>query len=230
MLHSRAGKIPHDAVREMRSKFPTSVLPVGDKPILKSGHLSAKVGRRIIKGKWKGFEVYTLTLEERATCPRSCALFEGCYGNNMPGAKRYVAGAELEQRIILEVAMLAVRHPGGFAVRLHVLGDFYSAEYVKLWAMLLREHAALHVFGFTARWREPDSIAAELRKLSRDEPRFAIRFSGAPYEAMTSVVVSSALDIPRGFIGCPQQTGKTQCCSTCALCWQSVKGIAFIEH
>ena len=43
----------------------------GSKP-LKWGHNSAKVGGRAIRGRWKNLPIYTLTLEERATCPRSC--------------------------------------------------------------------------------------------------------------------------------------------------------------
>jgi len=31
-------------------------------------------------------------------------------------------------------------------------------------------------------------------------------------------------------IQCPEQTGKTQSCMTCALCWSTTKPIAFKEH
>ena len=29
---------------------------------------------------------------------------------------------------------------------------------------------------------------------------------------------------------CPAQTGATDCCATCALCWQSLRSIAFRPH
>ena len=29
---------------------------------------------------------------------------------------------------------------------------------------------------------------------------------------------------------CPAQTGATDCCATCALCWNSVRSIAFRRH
>ncbi len=31
-------------------------------------------------------------------------------------------------------------------------------------------------------------------------------------------------------IPCPAQTGATDCCATCALCWQSDRSIAFKRH
>lgn len=40
--------------------------------ILVSGFLNVKIGRDVRKGKWKGYWIYTLSLEARATCPRSC--------------------------------------------------------------------------------------------------------------------------------------------------------------
>lgn len=31
-------------------------------------------------------------------------------------------------------------------------------------------------------------------------------------------------------IPCPVQTGKTECCATCALCWQTERKIVFLAH
>jgi hypothetical protein len=45
-----------------------------------------KLARRVTKGKFKGYAIRTLTLTERATCPRSCFHWSTCYGNNMPFA------------------------------------------------------------------------------------------------------------------------------------------------
>ena len=44
---------------------------------------NVKLGKKVTKGKWKGFPIFTLTLEERATCPKSCQHWATCYGNNM---------------------------------------------------------------------------------------------------------------------------------------------------
>ena len=31
-------------------------------------------------------------------------------------------------------------------------------------------------------------------------------------------------------IVCPEQTGATRACATCALCWGTTRNIAFVEH
>ncbi|MBY0515046.1 MAG: hypothetical protein K2P78_14230, partial [Gemmataceae bacterium] len=71
------------------TRFPTRVLPVAAmSAILVSGHSNVKIGRDVRKGKLKGYWIYTLSLEERATCPTSCEHWRSCYGNAMPFAKR----------------------------------------------------------------------------------------------------------------------------------------------
>lgn len=222
----------HPAISDGRTMFPSRVItPDDDVQLFKSGHNSTKIGKHITKGRWKGFEIYTLTLEERATCPQSCKHWRSCYGNNMQMAQRFAHGDLLETKIVYEVAALAKRHPNGFAVRLHVLGDFYSVRYVRLWSILLDECPQLHVFGFTARWSDTDPVAHELSELSRKRwQRFAIRFSNAPMSERSTISIEHPYQKPADAIICPQQMGKTTACATCALCWQSKKRIAFVQH
>lgn len=235
-LHGRPTRgmpaIDNPAVMEGRSLFRDHVSDVGRELIFKSGHNSAKIGKTIIKGKWKGFEVYTLTLEERATCPLICKHWRSCYGNNMQFAQRFAHGEALETKIVYEIAALARRHPRGFAIRLHTLGDFYSARYVKLWEILLDACPQLHVFGFSARLDyHGDPVAKELIDLVRRRwDRFAIRFSNAPVDECSTVSIEHPFQKPSDAVICPQQLGKTASCSTCGLCWQSKKRIAFIQH
>ena len=54
-----------------------------------------KLGKRVTKGKLAGFPIYTVTLQERATCPTSCIHWHDCYGNNMMFAVRYNADDSL---------------------------------------------------------------------------------------------------------------------------------------
>ncbi len=226
--------IDHPAIAGGTTLYPSTVTEVGGflLPVLKSGHNSAKIGKRIAKGRWKGFEAYTLTLEERKTCPRSCHHWRSCFGNGMQQAQRIEHGTDLEVRLIEEVHALGKKHPGGFAVRLHVLGDFYSVRYVELWEMLLQQVPQLHAFGFSARWdAHNDPIAGALvRLVLKQWDRFAIRFSDAPVDECSTVSIEHPYQKPSDAIVCPQQTGKTPNCSSCALCWQSKKRIAFITH
>ena len=233
--------VGHPATVENRTLFPTTVRDVGQEWLLKGGEHSGKIGRLVSKGAWKGFPIFTLTLEERATCPASCRHWGSCYGNNMPMARRWRHGPELEWRLRREIAALELDHPRGFVVRLHSLGDFYSVGYVAMWRELLERHPALHAFGYTAHV-EPseDAVAYELAILVRDywarldPPRFAVRFSNAPVCSRSTVTLEVPSQRPPDAVICPAQwtpSGKKAgTCSSCALCWGSTKRIAFLQH
>lgn len=223
----------HPALTDARSLFPSTVASPADfarvPRLLISGHNSRKIGKMVTKGRWKRFPVYTLTLEERATCPTECGQWRTCYGNNMHYARRLMGGMALEARLIDEVVELERKHPGGFVVRLHVLGDFYSAGYVDLWHQLMQECPALHVFGFTAR-KLSSTIGAAVRFIGRIYPdRWCVRFSGLPV-SYGAIVISTEAERPAGAIICPAELGRTDCCGTCGLCWTADRPIAFLEH
>lgn len=229
--HGMALADSHPAVVEGRTIFPTTVNPVGHprlKRLLKSGKNSRKIGAVVTKGYLRGAPIYTLTLEERATCPRSCSVYGACYGNGMPFAQRIKHGHEFERLLWEELAEKQAAHPNGFLVRLHILGDFYSVDYAELWAEALEAYPALHVFGYTA--HEPESeigqVICQLLGLRGD--RFHMRFSGWAGRSNGSVVVDRAEDAEH--LVCPAQTGKTQCCATCCFCWNSDRTIAFLKH
>lgn len=221
----------HPAARGGRSIFPSRVFAPDELPrLLKSGHHSRKIGKMVAKGARRGWPIFTLTLEERASCPRSCREWLHCYGNNMQAAERIEHGDALIAALEAELRDLAGRNPAGFMVRLHVLGDFWSIEYAWFWWRMLRELPALHVFGFTA--RDP---AGEIGQAIADMimahgwARCAIRFSGAEGGLYAARVVSAG-ERATDAVPCPAQTGASDCCATCALCWHSQRSIAFRRH
>lgn len=220
----------HPAYRSGRSIFSSRIFdPSEVQRVLKSGHQSRKIGAEVQKGKWRGYPIFTLTLEERATCPRSCAVWGACYGNGMHAAERISAGPALEAALWEELADKQAEHPGGFVVRLHVLGDFYSVEYAQLWAEAIEAYPALHVFGYTARDPAAAGIGAILSGLAGERfDRFAMRFSGWDGPTGGAVVVDHGEAIKH--LICPAQTGRVDCCSTCAICFQSKRTIAFLRH
>jgi hypothetical protein len=60
----------HPALVKGQSIFQGRVEDQSERPrLLIDGHNSRKIGKRVMKGKLKGFPIFTLTLEERATCP-----------------------------------------------------------------------------------------------------------------------------------------------------------------
>lgn len=209
------------AVRFGRTRYPAMVRDVGRDAVLKSGKHNRKIGAVVRKGRWKDMPIYTLTLEERATCPRSCGHWLDCYGNAMHWSTRWRKGADLEEALEEELAALQEKHPAGFVVRLHVLGDFYSYEYVVQWHLFLMLFPALRVYGYTA--HSPDTeIGNLLDQMSQVMwDRFAMRFS-----------LSGMAERATGADGivCPAQTGATDCCATCGLCWQTKRNIHFLDH
>jgi hypothetical protein len=222
------GALDH-AYRYGRTNFPSRVFdPSEVGRVLKTGHQSRKIGKTVMKGHRKGWPIFTLTLEERATCPRSCLEWAGCYGNNMQAAERITPGAELEQALSVELAALQRIHPAGFLIRLHVLGDFYSAGYVGFWRDALERFPALHVFGFTARPPGTEIGDALAPLINAQWGRFAVRYSGGSAASKSAEVVGPGGE-SQGIL-CPAQTGATDCCATCALCWQSDRSIAFRGH
>jgi len=226
----------HAALAEARTIFPKSVVDPKDSPqLLVSGANQRKIGDRVVKGPWSGMPIYCLTLEERATCPKTCHHWSTCYGNGMPRGRRHRHGPELQFGLTTELIALAGKYPKGFVVRLHVLGDFYSTEYVRAWGDWLEMLPALHVYGYTA--RKPESeIGYVLEKLNKTySDRFAIRWSDpdpGPMRAVTIWRKPEASVVPEGIV-CPAQTDATDCCGTCGLCWSPAarnKSIAFIAH
>ena len=223
----------HPAVRDGTTLFPSRVVHASVvETLLKSALHQRKIGKTVMRGAWAGMPVYTLTLEERRTCPRTCPVWSACYGNNMHFSERVIADEAFEIRLISELVALNERHRDGFVVRLHILGDFYSPGYVDLWGWAMRSLPALRVFGYTAR-RRRGAIGNRVMALNESYPdRWVIRFSGHA-GAFGSIVIESKTDKPASAFICPSQTGQVECCATCAACWQpglTPRAVAFLRH
>ncbi len=223
----------HAAVTEGRSLFPSRVRNPGVvKRVLKSGMHSRKIGDRVSKGWWSGSPIFTLTLEERASCPQTCAHWADCYGNHMHFSIRHNHGSALEQQLGMELWDLSDRHPDGFVVRLHVLGDFYSLGYVRRWISWMRRFDPIRAFGYTA--HDPLSPTGSLLRQMRTAfpGRWFIRHSNAvkPVWSTRTLYHDHGGSTFHDAIVCPAQTGASACCGTCALCWSTQKPIAFLAH
>lgn len=184
----------------------------------------------IKKGKFKGYVIYTLTLQERATCPRSCYHWDDCYGNNMMFAHRLQHGSELEQRLAIEVQELCETYKG-VIIRLHVLGDFYSKEYVEFWDCQLDLYDNLAIWGFTG--YSPESEIGQSIRYNQflHGDRFSVRFSNAPAWQFSANSADLYKPEKNKSIVCPEQTGAAESCATCTLCWSAPdKQILFVTH
>lgn len=221
----------HLAMRTSRTLFPGKVVQPEDSPrLLVSGQHNRKTGARVEVGKWKGAPIFNLTLEERATCPSSCHHWATCYGNGMPHARRHAHGAIFEELLERELEAKNEQHEM-FVVRLHILGDFYGANYVHLWEDWLRRYPAIRVFGYTA--HDPESyIGAKIKRL-RDAKwdRFAVRFSSLHPKAFTREAVSTDSDFAHlNAVACPAQKHDHYFCGVCGICWGADKNVMFETH
>lgn len=219
-------------IDEGRTKFGKSVKRVDQLTnLLVSGHSNVKIGRDVRKAKFRGYWIYTLSLEERKTCPSTCKHWQTCYGNNMPFAKRIDhTDPEFLPALEAEIAKLcAMKNRAGVLIRLHALGDFFSVEYVEFWARMLAEHSNLAIYGYTARKSGPIMWAiGELYGAFQD--RALIRYSDGGFPFMSTVSIGDETGKPDNAFICPEQTGKTRCCATCGACWSTTKNVAFMEH
>jgi len=234
----------HPAMRENRTLFPSTVVTVTDDTpdrLLVSGVNNRKLGSVVAKGAFKGYALYGLSLEERATCPADCALRNACYGNGMQMARRHRIGDPdvFYDRLGFEILELLDEHEDGLLVRLHVLGDFPSVEYVAFWADALAENPKLACYGYTRRrttaWGG-DEIGDAIEALKEQYPdRFRIRWSSEVSRPDGAVVIGNVPKTPRIAEGivCPAQTEATACCASCGLCWEPNAcndTIVFIKH
>ena len=195
--------------------------------ILKKGSSNKKLGFKITTGKWTNKLLYSLTLEERATCPRSCHHWDNCYGNNMPFAHRFKHGKDLVSTLELEITELMKKHKQGIVIRLHVLGDFYSRTYVKFWGKMLIRFPKLCIFGYTAR---DENIGDDIKDLNKRYPeQCVIRFSrDEKFDGKNRYASSENMIIDT--FTCPEQTGKVKNCANCGLCWSVDKTVRFLTH
>lgn len=232
MQHKLPG-LGHPAMVEGRSYFRKSVRsPDIMTNLLVSGHSNIKIGRDVRVGKFRGWWLYTLSLEERKTCPRACHHWQNCYGNSMPYAKRidhrHPRFLELLEANIER--LLAVRGRPGIIIRLHALGDFYDQDYVHFWQLMLAKHERLVIFGYTA-WTADTPIGAAVDQMVDLFPgRAMMRFSNGGYRSRSTVPIVNAVDCPPGAFVCPEQTGQFEACGKCGACWTTLKNVAFMAH
>ena len=232
-------------MRTNSTLFPSTVVTVTDtepSQLLVSGKNNRKLGATVEKGTFKGYALYGLSLEERATCPVSCAVRGHCYGNGMQMARRHKIGDPdvFFDRLGFEISGHLDDH-NGLLVRLHVLGDFPSIDYVAFWKDALDENPKLAVYGYTARLPMPDGgdeIGDAIASVKKAHPaRFRVRWSSPvvrrPDGACVVDIIPTTPTDGNGGVYCPAQTDATGCCATCGLCWEHAardKTILFIKH
>ena len=202
--------------------------PEGNK-VLKPGSNNKKLGFKVTSKRWKGKKLFSLSLVERETCPSTCHHWEDCYGNNMPFAHRFSTD-NIEDKLEQEIGSLIEKHPAGIVVRLHVLGDFYSVNYINFWEDMLFKFPKLCLFGYTANQLDT-KIGNSIRVLNlRFAERCVIRYSWSKDSNGIGELYAAEESFEGNSFDCPEQTGKAKSCAACGLCWTSTKTVRFTSH
>ena len=232
------------AIKNKTTKYINNIIDDVEKPykkynkypfsIIKESN-NIKLGKKVLKGNKKDFKIYTLTLVERNTCSDECEHWLTCYGNNMPFGIRFNPyNKNFLPRLESDLKTIAnePNNKKGFLLRLHVLGDFYSKDYVLFWKRMLKLYPNLNIYGYTrnhsnSKYLEKRNIANEIIKLNTlFSTRFYIRFSNK----LDIEESANSIDLGKKGITCLAQVDDKKTCATCTLCWTSKKPINFITH
>ena len=181
-----------------RTKFPTSVLEMAKekrnlnviKPAINNFKLSEYKHStvQVQNSPFFGYEMGTITLEERATCNPDCIHFDSeadtpCYGDNMHRAKRYIFDT---QRFLADIDRIMNKRKvkaSGFLLRNNILGDFHSIEQVEAFITALDRYENLVIFGYTRTYGKAVDIRLEQSILSLSKhDRYYLWFSGLTVE------------------------------------------------
>lgn len=139
------------AILNKGSLFPKSENPATEETnIFVRSTKDRKTGTQIKVGPWKGFPIYTVTLAERTTCWEGCPTYRTCYGNGMPFASRIVPDDNFLKLFNRQARNLAEKHPQGYMVRLHQLGDVYSMDYLNTIQKTFYDVPQMHIWMTTA--------------------------------------------------------------------------------
>lgn len=227
-------KANNPILKELRTIHPKMVKDPFSYTVLKPASDNNKLGKGDLyftKGKWRGMPLFSLTLEERKTCPSDCKRLRDCYANSMSFAHRFKHGIRLQQKLTQELSYLTKKYPQGIVIRLHIAGDFYSVKYVNFWRSALLKYNNLYIFGYTARLNGP--IYESLNSLINEIPnRFKIRFSvNRDFDSAypNTIYTTDQSGSPNALL-CPEMTGKTKSCLTCGLCFGINRTIKFNSH
>ena len=195
----------------------------------------------ILKGPYRRMPAFYLTLQERTTCPTTCKAWEFCYGDHMPFAHRMNHTSKgFYPAIVHDLQRLQAAFPKGFVIRLHELGDFFSAAYIRFWRTSLALYPALYIYGYThvtgrlanmidhTQAKNPGRFhVMNSDNASKNSPRPKAIILDAFSSAIHKRLKTKTLE---GRPICPEQTQRTPGCTTCGLCMDGKTEVNFLKH
>lgn len=183
------------------------------------------------KGNTKTGHVLTYSRTPGDTCPGASDLCARvCYAKRP--YKRYPS-ARAQWDVNASSADIPFIPAGQQTIRLHVAGDFDTAEYILAWLFTLKARPDVTVWTYTRSWRIPELLPAleKLRGLPNVQ-MFASVDETIP-EAVPDGWRVAFIDGDDRYSGitCPEQTGAKDSCADCGYCFRGKRGnVRFLKH
>ena len=181
----------------------------------------------------------TFSLPSGITCPGASAWCrKHCYGQRFERLRpncRFAYARNLQLSFApadLADQLTKIIPPETPCLRLHVTGDFYSAEYISAWHSVCVAHPTILFWAYTRSWAIPKLMASleELRSLEN------VQLFGSTDPTMcvppSTWRVAFIADDPRANgITCKKQCEKAESCMDCGYCYQADSGnVIFKAH
>lgn len=199
-----------------------------------------KIGAHVSEGNIKVGSIPNWSLTPGRTCSREAChtcMREGCYAMKSYRQYKNVRQAWDDNSILAESGLeklepffdmyfSSMNAPRFF--RVHVAGDFVTAEYARMWSRIAAKHPGTRFLAFTKQWEKVRGV---------DFPEnFSLVLSGWPGTEIPAdlaekyakaICVDSAEDIPAEGFHCPGH------CENCGACWELAKrgvDVYFVKH
>jgi len=179
----------------------------------------------ISRGNLKLGSLPSFSLPVVTTCPGMTPFCEAyCYGfrgnftmSNVKEANDRRLDATFRSDFV-DIIIKEIRQTRAPAFRLHVIGDFYSVEYIEKWGDIVKALPAVIFFGSTRSWR--CTFLSEALRMFRDMENVFMKASIDLTD--TSSPPSSGWNvwsIEGKEMLCPHDEGKVANCLECKRCW-----------
>ncbi len=196
-------------------------------------------GVSVGEGNTKVGDVMTFSLPSKKTCPGASAwCLRHCYAHRYeqirPACqKAYASNLALTQDMKafsrLVIGILPRIMP---SFRLHVSGDFFSADYASAWVRICSEFPQTRFWGYTRSWAVPDLLEPleRLREINNVQ-LFASTDPEMPLPPKGWRVAFIHTDARAKGMLCRAQNGDRLTCETCGYCVQRDRGhVVFKAH
>jgi hypothetical protein len=180
----------------------------------------------------------SVTMASQSSCPSTCPFVaSGCYAESGPQSW---TTAKLNRSRITDPVTIAREEAkaigtlsGTRPLRLHVVGDCTSDESARILARAVKAYKRRGnqpAWTYTHAWRDISRCSfGSISALASCESTEQVKTASAKGYAAVLVVdrfesekaYTTADDIK--IVPCPQQTGRTENCATCKLCWDDAR-------